>query len=398
MDLYSINDMNNIPNLDVGDLKKSYIEYGIKASAINHNVKISNPPKKYDYSKWVKKTNKKDLQFLLAYPSVSVLPNRSKYSDLASTYVEFNLLVLKPGDIMLYLDANGFDNKSNSCLVSCDIPESELYFGNDITSYVSKVPLSERKNKLSSGFSFNLDSGLHKIRVHIDEDGFHFRSIIIDESNNDMATFVSKKYKEESNKLDKIPEPEFAQYSRNLMELSEEEDILDIIPTQEEIVNGHLQEINSKLDNIIVQNSEANDIISKSKPINKIIKNNKNNSGSRDNLVFNQYISDKKEEEKSNKKKNKKDNKRKQLIISDESEDSEIENQVIFRISDDTTEDISNSSCKKSLSMNKTYNFYILILILFILFFIFINEESSILPFVSTPTPSPEFITTTSEF
>ena len=47
MDLYSINDLDNNPEININDLKNSYVEYGPSASAITQNVKISNPPKKY---------------------------------------------------------------------------------------------------------------------------------------------------------------------------------------------------------------------------------------------------------------------------------------------------------------------------------------------------------------
>ena len=163
----------------------------------------------------------------------------------------------------MYLDANGFDDHSKSCLVSCDIPESELYFGNDISSYVSKVQLSENKNKVSAGITYNLEQGLHKIRVHIGDDGFNFRSVIIDEKNSEMATFVSKKYRESKSSTEKIPLPGLANYSRNLMEIPIEEEKPIYIPTQEEIVNGHLNNINDKLDNLILQNIESEDISKK---------------------------------------------------------------------------------------------------------------------------------------
>lgn len=401
MDLYSINDL----DINVDNLKNSYIDYGPNALAISHNVKISNPPKKYDYSKWVKKTNKKDLQFLLAYPSVSVLPNRSKYSDLASTYVEFNLLVFEKGEIILYLDANGFDEHSKSCLVSCDIPDSELYFGNDISSYVSKVPLSNDRKKISSRFSFNLDTGLHKIRVHIDEDGFNFRSIFVDQKNIEMATFVSKKYREGKITSGENPTPSFAKYSRNLMELQNEEEQLDYIQTEENEINNHLININDKLDNIILQNAESDSL--SNKPASEEKEKSKNDKG----MVFNQYITEnvknykKDSSKKNNVKKNnaKKNNVKKNNVenIIKQEDDSESNEKLMFKISDDISGDISeiySYNVDKSNKVYKTYNFYILILVLFILFFIYINEDSSILPFSYTPTPSPEFLNSSTEF
>ena len=385
MDLYSINDLDNNREININDLKNSYYEYGPNASAITQNVKISNPPKKYDYSKWVKKTNKKDLQFLLASPSVSVLPNRSKYSDLASTFVEFNLLVFKKADIILYLDANGFDDYSKYCLVSCDIPESELYFGNDISSYVSKVQLSE--NKISEGVTFNLEQGLHKIRVHIGDDGFYFRSIMIDERNFESATFISKKYQESKNSVEKSPKPGFASYSRNLMEIPIEEEKPIYNPTQEEIINGHLNNINDKLDNLILQNIESKESGNSSKKILKKEPKNSDINSNSNGIILNQYIT---ENVKSYKNRNKK-------IINNATEEEENDSELMFKVSDDTSENL-NFEVKKKPCIYKTYNFYMLVLILFILFFIFINEDSSVLPFVSTPIPSPEFLNSSTEF
>ena len=82
-------------------------------------------------------------------------------------------------------------------------------------------------------------------------------------------------------------------------------------------------------------------------------------------------------------------------------DDSESNEKLMFKISDDISGDISeiySYNVDKSNKVYKTYNFYILILVLFILFFIYINEESSILPFAYTPTPSPEFLNSSTEF
>ena len=69
----------------------------------------------------------------------------------------------------------------------------------------------------------------------------------------------------------------------------------------------------------------------------------------------------------------------------------------MFKISDDTSENL-NYEVKKKPCIYKTYNFYMLVLVLFILFFIFISEDGSVLPFVNTPTPSPEFLNSSTEF
>ena len=267
MDLYSITGnhikKNNI--IQENKFKNAFIEYGKTALAATQSVKVVNPPKKYDYSRWVRKNVDKE-HFLLAYPSVSIFPNRNKYTDVATTYVEFNLVVLEKGNITMFLEAVGFDKRSNSCWVSIDIPDSELYYGNNIDSYLNIVNLPFDNYTYSSTFSFNLDIGLHKVRIHIKDDGFHFKSINLNESSFKIATFTSKKDDSITTESNYNPLPEYSNYSRQLMEYEKEmeNEENENNMSEDEIINDKLDKINYKLDNLITKNIEDNKVINKS--------------------------------------------------------------------------------------------------------------------------------------
>ena len=254
MNFYSING-NHImkEHLNIED-KNTFVEFGPIALAASQSIKIMNPPKKYDYSRWVKKTNKSDLQYLLAYPSVSVFPNRSKYTDSATTYVEFNLLVTKSGTFNFFLDANGYDDKSNLCQISINIPSSELFFGNDIGKYLIPVELPKEENDKLSYFTLDLEEGINKIRIHIKEDGFEFKSINLI-SNFENATFISRNETDEKLKSDINPGPIFSEYSKKLHDV--ENDVIELEVEEEksndEVMSDTLNEINMKLDNLISQ-------------------------------------------------------------------------------------------------------------------------------------------------
>lgn len=254
MNFYSING-NHImkEHLNIEN-KNTFVEFGPIAQAASQSIKIMNPPKKYDYSKWVKKTNKNDLQYLLAYPSVSIFPNRSKYTDSATTYVEFNLLVTKSGTFNFFLDANGYDDKSNLCQISINIPSSELFFGNDISKYLIPVELPNDENDKLSYFTLDLEEGINKIRIHIKEDGFKFRSINLI-SNFENATFISRNETDEKLKSDINPGPIFSEFSKKLHDVENDKIELEIDEdkSNDEIMSDTLNEINMKLDNLISQ-------------------------------------------------------------------------------------------------------------------------------------------------